>query len=220
MAANRKLMAEIQQVLKKVEEGVEVFDEIWEKVYAASGQNLKEKYEGDLKKEIKKLQRLRDQIKAWIGSAEVKDKNQLTEARKTIESKMEQFKICEKDTKTKAYSKEGLARADKLDPKEAEKEERRVWLNEALDKLTDMINGLESEIEKLASGKSSKKSKADSERAEARIKQHQWHTRKIEVIIRKLDLGDLEPTAVDGVREDLEYYLETAAEDDGTAPCT
>ena len=48
---------------------------------------------------------------------------------------MEQFKICEKDTKTKAYSKEGLARADKMDPKEAEKEERRLWLNEALDKV-------------------------------------------------------------------------------------
>lgn len=27
--------------------------------------NQKEKYEGDLKKEIKKLQRYRDQIKAW-----------------------------------------------------------------------------------------------------------------------------------------------------------
>jgi len=56
MAASRKLMTEIQQVLKKVEEGVQLFDEIWDKVYAASGQNLKEKYEGDLKKEIKKLQ--------------------------------------------------------------------------------------------------------------------------------------------------------------------
>jgi CCR4-NOT transcriptional regulation complex NOT5 subunit len=29
--------------------------------------NQKEKYEGDLKKEIKKLQRYRDQIKAWCG---------------------------------------------------------------------------------------------------------------------------------------------------------
>jgi len=38
MAANRKLMTEIQQVLKKVEEGVEVFDEIWEKVYAGTCQ--------------------------------------------------------------------------------------------------------------------------------------------------------------------------------------
>ena len=60
---DRKLQAEIDKVLKKVEEGVELFDEITDKVYNASQQSLKEKYEGDLKKEIKKLQRLRDQIK-------------------------------------------------------------------------------------------------------------------------------------------------------------
>jgi hypothetical protein len=47
---------------------------------------LKEKYEGDLKKEIKKLQRLRDQIKSWLGSSDIKDKAQLTEARK-VQSK-------------------------------------------------------------------------------------------------------------------------------------
>lgn len=53
-------------------------------MYAAGQQSLKEKYEGDLKKEIKKLQRLRDQVKNWLGSGEVKDKAQLTEARKVI----------------------------------------------------------------------------------------------------------------------------------------
>lgn len=48
--------AEIDRTLKKVDEGVALFDEIWDKVYSASQQNQKEKYEGDLKKEIKKLQ--------------------------------------------------------------------------------------------------------------------------------------------------------------------
>jgi CCR4-NOT transcriptional regulation complex NOT5 subunit len=36
--------------------------------------NQKEKFEADLKKEIKKLQRYRDQIKTWIQSSEIKDK--------------------------------------------------------------------------------------------------------------------------------------------------
>ena len=31
MAANRKLQAEIDRTLKKVQEGVDYFDEIWEK---------------------------------------------------------------------------------------------------------------------------------------------------------------------------------------------
>eukprot|EP00965_Chrysotila_dentata_P226371 6195367-Pleurochrysis_carterae.AAC.2 len=63
MAANRKLQSEIDRTLKKVQEGVEIFDEIWEKVYNAQNQNQKEKFEGELKSQIKKLQRYRDDIK-------------------------------------------------------------------------------------------------------------------------------------------------------------
>ena len=43
MSANRKLQTEIDRTLKKVEEGVEVFDEVWDKVYSATQQNQKEK---------------------------------------------------------------------------------------------------------------------------------------------------------------------------------
>ena len=156
MSANRKLLADVQSTLKKVEEGVQLFDEVWGKVYSAGPQSLKEKYEGDLKKEIKKLQRLRDQIKVWIGSNDIKDKNALIEARKTIEQKMEQFKICEKDTKTKAYSKEGLAREARLDPKEAEKEEKFTWLNHNMTALNDLIDSLEADLERLSKGGKSK----------------------------------------------------------------
>ena len=74
-------------------------------MYDAETTSQKEKHEADLKKEIKKLQRYRDQIKGWVASSEIKDKNQLVEYRKLIESRMERFKVCEKETKTKAYSK-------------------------------------------------------------------------------------------------------------------
>ena len=150
MGANRKLQSEIDRTLKKVTEGIEVFDQIWEKVGglrlcqrthessllstqststleayeqiriagssllasskwllgsrvelsfcrsevfigafrgledrtmltveqkrvflqvydADNGLALKEKHEADLKKEIKKLQRYRDQIKTWCA---------------------------------------------------------------------------------------------------------------------------------------------------------
>lgn len=42
--------------------------------------------EQDLKTQIKKLQRLRDQIKTWIASNEIKDKSALTDNRKQIET--------------------------------------------------------------------------------------------------------------------------------------
>lgn len=37
----------------------------------------------------------------------------LLEARKLIEREMERFKVCEKETKTKAFSKEGLGQQPK-----------------------------------------------------------------------------------------------------------
>jgi len=80
------LSGEIDRCLKKVSEGVETFEDIWQKVHNATNTNQKEKYEADLKKEIKKLQRLRDQIKSWIASAEIKDKSTLLDTRKLIET--------------------------------------------------------------------------------------------------------------------------------------
>lgn len=41
---------------------------------------------------------------------------------------MERFKIVERETKTKAYSKEGLGLAQKVDPAQREKEEVGTWL--------------------------------------------------------------------------------------------
>lgn len=79
-------LGEIDRCLKKVTEGVETFEDIWQKVHNATNSNQKEKYEADLKKEIKKLQRLRDQIKSWIASAEIKDKSALLDYRKLIET--------------------------------------------------------------------------------------------------------------------------------------
>ena len=56
------------------------------------------------------VQRHRDSIKGWLQSNDIKDKTVLLDVRRRIESKMEQFKVCEKETKTKKFSKEGLAR--------------------------------------------------------------------------------------------------------------
>lgn len=80
MGAARKLQAEIDRTLKRVQDGIIEFDEIWDKarfnvlrkiddfqlqVYEAENHSQREKHENDLKKEIKKLQRFRDQIKTW-----------------------------------------------------------------------------------------------------------------------------------------------------------
>lgn len=205
--------AEIDRVLKKVDEGVILFDEIWDKVYSAEQQNQKEKYEGDLKKEIKKLQRLRDQIKTWIGSSDVKDKDQLVEYRKLIETKMEQFKICEKETKTKTYSKEGLARQEKLSPEEQAKVDCCKWVAEFVEKLQEAVEEKDLEIETLSSGKGKKTNKSKIEDVKVILANHQNHVSKLEGI-QRLVMNDTIPVEnVEAIKEDLEYYLE-AGEDE------
>lgn len=53
---------------------------------SSTNQTQKEKLETDLKTQIKKLQRLRDQIKSWVASSDIKDKSILLDNRKLIET--------------------------------------------------------------------------------------------------------------------------------------
>ena len=200
--------------MKKVDEGVDLFDEIWEKVYNAEQQNQKEKYEMDLKKEIKKLQRLRDQIKSWIAGTDVKDKEPLVEARKLIETKMEQFKVCEKETKTKTYSKEGLARQEKLDPAEKAKQDTVKWIGEIIEKINTMVDEHEIEIEKLSAGKGKKTNKHLIEEQNHYVNNHKYHLNKLEGIMRLVNNDVLDVEVVDPIKEDLEYYMDSHEDDD------
>jgi len=200
--------------LKKVDEGVLLFDEIWDKVYSAEQQNQKEKHEADLKKEIKKLQRLRDQIKTWIGSSDVKDKDALVEYRKLIETKMEQFKICEKETKTKTYSKEGLARQEKLSPEEQAKVDCCKWVAEIVEKLQEAVEAKDLEIETLSSGKGKKTNKSKIEDLKVILANHQNHVSKLEGIQRLVMNDTVDVENVEAIKDDLEYYLEAGEDED------
>ena len=83
--ASRKVQQEIDKTFKKVEEGIQAFDGIYEKIMTSTNASQKDKLEDNLKREIKKLQRFRDQIKTWAAGNEVKDKAPLMEQRKRIE---------------------------------------------------------------------------------------------------------------------------------------
>ncbi|EEZ99732.2 CCR4-NOT transcription complex subunit 3 isoform X1 [Tribolium castaneum] len=217
MAATRKLQGEIDRCLKKVTEGVETFEDIWQKVHNATNSNQKEKYEADLKKEIKKLQRLRDQIKSWIASAEIKDKSVLMENRKLIETQMERFKVVERETKTKAYSKEGLGAAQKLDPAQKEREEIQHWLVSSIDLLNIQTDTFECEIESLLANKKKKLDKDKQERMDelkSRLERHRFHIRKLETLLRMLDNMSVEVSQIRRIKDNVEYYIECSQEPD------
>lgn len=220
MADRRKLQGEIERCLKKVSEGVETFEDIWHKLHNAINSNQKEKYEQDLKKEIKKLQRLRDQIKTWVASSDVKDKQVLTDNRKLIEMQMERFKIVEKETKTKAYSKEGLGAAAKMDPVTKEKGEIINWLSHSIENLNMQLDKFESELETLVAG--SKKKKLDKElRKNDRYEElrqwqdkHKFHIQRLERIMRMVDNDALPLDQIRKIKDDVEYYVESNQDPD------
>eukprot|EP00227_Mantoniella_beaufortii_P021706 CAMPEP_0197603914 /NCGR_PEP_ID=MMETSP1326-20131121/40156_1 /TAXON_ID=1155430 /ORGANISM="Genus nov. species nov., Strain RCC2288" /LENGTH=278 /DNA_ID=CAMNT_0043171495 /DNA_START=60 /DNA_END=893 /DNA_ORIENTATION=+ len=214
MGDRRKLQAEIDRTLKKIEEGVEVFDRIFNKVQDAENQNQKEKYEADLKKEIKKLQRYRDQVKTWAGSNEIKDKGPLLEARKTIEREMERFKVCEKETKTKAFSKEGLSLQSRKDPREKARDEARDWLNDSVDKLNGQIEEFEAEVEGLLNEKKKGKNRPPQlGHLEESISRHQQHIQRLELVLRLVDNEALNPEDVNDLKDLVDDYLERNQED-------
>ncbi|KAI1751309.1 Not1 N-terminal domain, CCR4-Not complex component-domain-containing protein [Xylaria castorea] len=216
--AARKLQQEIEKTFKKVAEGVAEFDSIYEKIEQSNNPAQKEKLEDNLKREIKKLQRLRDQIKTWAASNDIKDKAPLLEQRKLIETQMERFKAVEKAMKTKAYSKEGLSAAAKLDPKEQAKAEAGEFLSTMVDDLELQIETVEAESEQLQlTMKKGKSQAAKAERIatiEHIIERHKWHQGKLELIRRSLENGGTETEQVTDLEESIRYYVSDGMNDD------
>ncbi|KXS12338.1 hypothetical protein M427DRAFT_114193 [Gonapodya prolifera JEL478] len=213
--ALKKLQVEIDKTFKKVTEGVDQFEELHNKLQAATSYAQREKYEGELKREIKKLQRHRDQIKSWIASPDIKDKKQLMDNRVLIEKQMERFKAIERELKTKAYSKEGLSQPGRVDPLDALKGQITTWLVDQLDRLSALVDKLEAESEQLqAVAKRGKK--VDPEKKERlamierQVERHKYQTEKLEVVQRALENGNLQVEKVQSVQEDVEYYLDQA----------
>lgn len=222
--AQRKLLQEIDKVFKKVKEGLEIFDGYYDKLQSCDSQSQKEKLEGDLKREIKKLQRQRDQIKLWLSGSEVKEKNQLMENRRAIENAMERFKVVEKNMKTKAFSKEGLS-MQRIDPKEKEKSEASEFLHQMIEELERQCEKLEAHVDQIQSSVKKGK-KLDNNRqqqvdeATEKLSRHHWHQEKLEQMLRFLENDALEVEQINNLQEDIKYYVESNedvdfAEDDG-----
>ncbi len=131
---------------------------------------------------------------------------------------MERFKAVEKAMKTKAYSKEGLSAATKLDPKEQAKVEAGEFLGSQVDELEQQIETLEAEGEAIQA--TIKKGKAHGAKAdrmaeiERIIERHKWHQAKLELIRRSLENGGVEPEQVTELEESIKYYVTDNQNDD------
>jgi CCR4-NOT transcription complex subunit 3 len=127
---------------------------------------------------------------------------------------MEKFKACEKEMKTKAFSKEGLIQAAKLDPKEQEKEEATSWLQNQVEELQMQVEQTEAEVEALQ-GAGKKRNKGSStaagrlEELENLNERRKWHISRLEIILRLLNNGSLSTEKVLALKDDVSYFVES-----------
>lgn len=131
---------------------------------------------------------------------------------------MERFKVLERETKTKAYSKEGLGGAAKLDPAQKEKEDMNQWLSDSIDRLNVQMDKFESDVE--ANTLALKKKKSDKEKMEKidelkdRLEKHRYHIYQLETLMRMLDNATISVDDVKSIREDLEFYMDATESND------
>lgn len=198
--SQRKLQQDIDKLLKKVKEGLIEFEDAYEKFQSTDPENTshREKLEADLKREIKKLQKHRDQIKTWLSKEDVKDKQDvLMENRRLIESGMERFKSVEKLMKTKQFSTEALTNPDIIkDPRELKKRDQFIFIQECLDELQKQVESLEAQEE------------------QEQVERHEFHIHNLENVLRLLQNNEMEPETVERYQEDIKYYLENNADPD------
>lgn len=217
VAAARKQQKEVDIVLKKVEDGMEEFAHVWDQGIRALGSSgaQKEKLGEELKKSINKLQRLRVQIREWIQQTDFKGntKDKLEEARRKIESDMTRFKEFERELKTKAFSSNALAKGDELDEADAERLRWQDWLTSTIQQLNDQRDEFEADLETLSTKKNL--SSSDKERMpELREWQdrHEFHIRKMELILRALDNEALDLSDLACIKDGVEFYMESHME--------
>ncbi|CAI5467519.1 unnamed protein product [Closterium sp. Yama58-4] len=175
----------------------------------------KEKFEGELKKELKRLQRVRDQIRSWLSTSEAKAHlEELEAARRQIEVEMERFKQCEKASKIKAFSKEGLVQQPRKDPSEKAKVEAAAFLKKSMDSLQVQIDEYEAEIETISGGKTGKKLNAKVLELEGHVTKHGWHKTKLDQVLRLLENEEISPEDVDALKESISWYLDMHQDED------
>lgn len=120
--ANRKLQKDIEIIFKKIHEGLHDFNYHYDRYESintdddSDNQREKEKLEGDLKKEIKRLQKFREQIKNWqlndviktLGPSGTALGVKLNDNKKLIEEAMETYKDVERLSKLKTFSNQSI----------------------------------------------------------------------------------------------------------------
>lgn len=211
-------------MFKKINEGIDLFNYYHSRHQSSNSDSQREKLEGDLKKEIKKLQKFRDQIKTWQLNDSIEAAiapSKLQEHRKLVEEAMECYKDVEKSSKMKSYSNQSIMLAalelEEIDLS-PEAEEAVTFLETSIEELEDQCEKLEGEYEKISQKKIRKNNLTMIEERKQEIEgfsnRNKFHIEKMEMVIDFLKKDKISPDAVFAIQEDITFYLESNQEPD------
>ncbi|GMM41705.1 CCR4-NOT core subunit [Hanseniaspora uvarum] len=206
-SSQRKLYQEIDKFLKKVREGIQDFDQVNQIFEQTDPTNhaYREKLELDINKQIKKLQKQREQIKTWLSKEDVKDREDLlADARKNIEYRMEIAKSVEKMVKLKKFSTQALANPDMaIHPKDLKKYKLVEFLQECIDELNKQKEMLEGEIEH----------GNDDMHTEHLLERHLFNIVNLENVLKLVNTDGLDVADVEEIKDDIQYYVDNNMDD-------
>ncbi|KAK7194539.1 Not1 N-terminal domain, CCR4-Not complex component/NOT2 / NOT3 / NOT5 family [Novymonas esmeraldas] len=208
MSNIKKVQTEADRLLKKVNEGLDAYDELHEKLANAPNASAKERLEGDLKRELKKLQRHREAMKGFMQNDDYKEKTKMQVSRKKIEERMETFRAIEREMKTKAFSNEGLASAA-LERTESATEQ---WLKDAIEEGRKKMELLEYEVQKANNGRVRRGKLQQKSENQIRLESLQTHFFKWESLLRMVNNEELDTDEVDDLQEAIQKVLEDDVE--------
>lgn len=211
-------------VFKKIHEGLDLFKYYFSRHEASNNDSQREKLESDLKKEIKKLQKFRDQIKNWQGNDSLEATIaplKLQEHRRLVEEAMECYKEVEKNSKMKSFSNQSimLASLDNGDHElTPEVEEAIEFLNSSIEELGEQNERLEEEYEKLSHKKVRKNNQLAIEESKQELEnfrsRNEFHMEKMESVINYLKSNKIAVELVWAIKEELTFYVESNQEPD------
>ena len=120
---------------------------------------------------------------------------------------MELYKQTERESKTKAYSKEGLLITPKPDPREEEKEEMREMIKTLQSSFQDKINAKEIEVERIRNSKN--KNNYNQEEILKQLRCLHFHFEKLELVLRSIENDYASLDQIWSLHDILDTYLRT-----------
>ena len=162
------------------------------------------KWRGELKKEIKRLQRQRDLVRAWADDPTIQDPaGVLDDSRRAVEVEMERMRAYEREARVKDYSRESLARTAAHPADEAKAATVR-WVRAAQASLVVQAEQLTADADAArAAGRASAAASAS-----ARADDHASHVARLDQVMRAVENETLAVGDVDELlKEAVEDYV-------------